>query len=230
MNEIPHDTRINTDGTATDVASMVALMDTQRRSTHSRLVRRYTILLLVWAAAWAIGFGSLWFGRDIGTVGVIPTMVAWIIFGVCIGAAVAWSIVTNLRGPGDGVRGRSQLQSTLYGWSWTIGMVGAWFLVASMQRAGLSTELAALLYPGIFALMTGALYLSGGAVWRSPVQYILGIVMIVVAVVATFIGAPIHFLIYATAGPVAMVVVAVLLLRGVVPHEPRHAESAGVTL
>lgn len=210
------------DDDAADAASMFALMQTQRRSTHRQLIRRYTVLLLVWAVAWGIGFGCLWLGREIGGVALIPTTLAWIIFGVCIAGAVIWSILAGVLSANDGIRGRSQLQGAFYGWSWTIGMVGVWLVSMALQRAGLSPELAALLYPALFVLMTGVLYLSGGALWRSPVQYALGVVMIIVAIAATWIGAPVHYLIYATVGPLAMVIVAILLVRGVLPHEPRR--------
>lgn len=209
----------------TDAAHMFELMQSQRRSTQRKLLRGYTILLLVWAAAWAVGFGALWFGQGVGGADVLPAPVAWSVFGACILGAIIWSIVTGVRSGASGIRGRSQLQGMLYGWSWTISMVGTWLLLMGVQRAGLSTEAAALLYPGAFVLMVGVLYLAGGALWRSPVQYVLGIVMIALVAIATFVGAPYHYLVYAIAGPIAMIVVAVLLARGVLPVEPRR-ESA----
>jgi len=211
-------------GTRADAERMYDLMQSQRRSTQSRLLRGYAVLLVVWAAAWAIGFGALWCGRDIGGVDLLPTPVAWIVFGVCMVAAIVWSIITGIR-TGAGIRGRSRFQGMLYGWSWTISMVGTWLLLVGLQRAGLSDELAALLYPGAFALIVGVLYLAGGALWRAPVQYALGIVIIVVAVAATFAGTPYNFLVYAIAGPIAMVIVAVLLVRGLLPVEPRREQS-----
>ncbi|MFB7893480.1 hypothetical protein ACFC1I_14855 [Microbacterium sp. NPDC056044] len=205
-----------------DAERMFELMQSQRRSTQSRLVRGYTVLLIVWAAAWAIGFGALWFGDGVGGVDVIPAPISWTVFGVCILGAIVWSIVTGIRSGASGIRGRSRLQGMLYGWSWTISMIGTWLLLMGVQRAGLSPEAAALLYPGAFVLMVGVLYLAGGALWRSPVQYALGIVMIAVVVIATFVGDPYHYLVYATAGPLAMIVVAVLMGRGILPLEPRR--------
>lgn len=206
---------------ATTAAEMFAVMQSTRRRTQSRLVRSYTWLLVVWAIAWAVGFTALWLSRGFGGVPLLPGAVGATVFGVSLGAAVVWSIVTGVRSAGSGIRGRSQMQGALYGWSWTIAMVGASLLTAGLERAGLSEELAALLYPGIFILMVGVLYLAGGALWRSYAQYALGIVMIVLAVVATFVGAPYHYLVYATAGPAAMLIGAILLARGILPAEPR---------
>lgn len=205
-----------------DAARMLELIQSQRRSTQRRLLQGYTVLLLVWAAAWAIGFGALWFTDGVGGAAVLPTPVGWTIFGACIVGAIVWSIITGVRSGASGIVGRSRLQGMLYGWSWTISMMGTWLLLVALQRAGMPPSIAALLYPGAFVLMVGVLYLAGGALWRSPVQYVLGIVMIVVVIVATFAGSPLHYLVYATAGPLAMVVVAVLLARGVVPLEPRR--------
>ena len=212
-----------------DAALMFDLMQTQRRRTQSRLVRRYAWLLLVWAAAWGVGFTALWFGRDIGGVPVLPAIVAWIVFAACMVIAIVWSIVTGIRSGNSGIRGRSVLQGTLYGWSWTISMVGAWFLTVGLQRAGLAADVATLLYPALYIFLVGVLYLAGGALWRSIAQYVLGVVMIAVVIVATFIGAPWHFLVYATLGPVAMIVGSFLLWRGILPAEspePRRASAA----
>lgn len=210
-------------GDTVDPAGMLALINTQRRATQSKLVGAYAWLLVAWAAAWAIGFGALWLAEGPGR---LPAVASWIVFGACMAAAIAASIITGVR-TSSGIRGRSQLQGALYGWSWTISMVGAWLLMGGLQRAGLSRELGTLLYPALFVMLVGVLYLAGGALWRSPMQYALGVAMIVVVAVATVVGAPLHYLIYATAGPVAMLIVAVLMLRGVLPHELGSAAEPG---
>lgn len=209
-----------------DPAEMFAVLQSTRRATQSKLTRGYTGLLFVWAGAWFFGFGALWFGTGIGGVDLLPTAAAWITFGGLIAAAIVWSFIVGIRSASSGIRGRSQLQGALYGNSWMISMVGAWLIIAGLQKAGLSQELANLLYPALFVLLVGVLYLAGGALWRSPAQYVLGIVMIVVAIVATFVGTPWHFLIYATVGPAAMVVVAIMMLRGILPAEARGAGDA----
>jgi hypothetical protein len=43
--------------------------------------------------------------------------------------------------------------------------------------------------------------------------------MIATALGASFAGSPTHYLVYATVGPVAMLVVAALMARGVLPSE-----------
>lgn len=217
---------MNEDQQDVDAAEMFAVMQSTRRATQSKLTRGYSGLLFVWAAAWFLGFGALWFGTGIGGVDLLPTAAAWVTFGALIVAAIVWSFIVGVRSASSGIRGRSQLQGALYGNSWMISMIGAWLIIAGLQKAGLTQELADLLYPAVFVFLVGVLYLAGGAVWRSPAQYVLGIVMVVVAVVATFVGAPWHFLIYATVGPAAMVVVAIMMLRGIIPAEARPAGDA----
>ncbi len=210
----------DSDGTPVDPAQMLGLLQEQRRTTQSRLVRSFTWVLVTWAAAWVIGFGTLWASTE-GALGVVPAVVAWPVFGACIAGGIVVSIVAGVRSASSGVHGRSQIQGALYGWSWTIAMIGVWLLGWSVQRAGASAAVLEILYPALFTVTVGILYLSGGTLWRSLVFYILGIVMIVIAVVASFVGAPHHYLVYATGGPVAMLIVAALMARGVLPHEPR---------
>ncbi|WP_235014716.1 hypothetical protein [Microbacterium sp. SLBN-154] len=199
---------------------MLRVMQSQQRMTQSRLVRSYVVLLVVWAAAWAIGFGVLYLSATPDPL--VPAAAAWPVFAACIVVAIVWSITTGVRSASSGIRGASRVQGMLYGWSWTVAMVGASILLAGAQRVGLPADTAAVLYPGMFALVVGILYLGGGALWRSLPQYALGVVFIAVAGIATFLGTPVHYLVYAVVGPIAMLVVAVLLGRGVLPLEPRR--------
>lgn len=196
---------------------MLALMRDQRRATRVRIARRFTVLLVVWAVAWFVGYGALWSGENIGGNPAfrIPDGLAWAIFGTLIVAAIVWSIITGILAGRD-FRGGSRLSGMLYGWSWSVSMTGAGIFTVGLQRVGMSDELAAVLYPGLFGILVGLLYLTGGALERSPAMFSLGGVMIALVVVATFLGTPTHYLLYATAGPAAMVTLAVLQHRGVV--------------
>ena len=70
--------------------------------------------------------------------------------------------------------------------------------------------------------VVGVMYLAGGALWRAVPMFVLGVILIVVAVGATFIGTPTHYLVYATVGPAAMLLVAALMLWG-----PRRVREGG---
>lgn len=208
------------DETSADPAAMLALMQRQQRRTAHWLNRSYATMLITWAAAWIIGFAAIWSAAEGGGNPFfrVPTAPAWIVFGVALVTGAVVSIVVGVRS-GAGVRGPSRLAGALYGWAWSLSMFGAGLLLGAVQRAGADAEVMAVLSPAIFALLVGVLYLAGGALWRSPVQYALGIVMIATAVCASYAGAPMNYLVYATVGPVAMLIVATLMLRGVIPAE-----------
>ncbi len=204
---------MNTTDAGDDPRGMLDLIDSTRRTTIRRLTRRYVLLYVVWAAAWAVGFGALWITQGVGALDVLPTVVGWIVFAASLIIAIVWSAIVGIRAGSDGIRGRSQLQGMLYGFSWTISMIAAALLIAGLQRNGLSQELANVLYPGLYVFLVGVLYLSGGALFRTVPMYIVGALLIVTAVVATFVGAPHHYLVYATIAPAAMLIAAVVMLR-----------------
>jgi len=203
---------------------MLQLIDTTRRTAIRRMTRRYVRLLIVWAVAWAIGFSSLWVTRDVGAFDILSPVVGWTVFAATLVVAIAWSAIVGIRAGSDGIRGRSQLQGALYGFSWSIAMVAAWLLITGLQRNGLSADLAQLIYPGLYVFLVGVLYLSGGALWRAVPMYALGVALIVTAVVATFVGAPTHYLVYATVAPAAMLTVAALMMWG--PLQPSSEVDA----
>lgn len=197
-----------------DPREMLALMDETRRVAVRMMFHRYIGLFVVWAVAWALGFGALYVTTGVGAFDVIPTVAGWIVFGALIVLAIVWSTIVGIGAAGDGIRGRSQLQGMLYGFSWTITMFMAWLLIAGLQHNGLTGDLLQLVYPGVYVFLVGVLYLSGGAVFRAVPMYVLGGILILVAVVATFFGSPTHYLVYATVGPAAMLVVAALMAWG----------------
>ena len=199
---------------------MIALMQQQRRRTAHWANRSYATMLITWAVAWIVGFGAIWSAADGGGNPFfrVPTAPAWIVFGAAIIGGIVVSTVAGIRS-GAGVRGPSRLAGAMYGWAWTLSMIGGGMLVGAAQRAGAGAAVMAVVSPAIFVLLVGVLYLAGGALWRSPVQYALGVVMIGTAVGASYAGAPTNYLVYATVGPVAMLIVAALMLRGILPAE-----------
>lgn len=201
-------------------ADMLDLMRTQRRRTQQWERRTYVVMLVTWAVAWTVGFGALWSAQSTGGNPWfrLPAAASWTTFGLLMAIGILVSIVAGIRSSA-GLRGPSRLSGMLYGWSWTISMIAAGLLLGAIGRMGLPDVTTSVLAPALFALLVGVLYLSGGAIWRSPVQYVLGIVMIATVIAASYAGAPTHYLLYATVGPVAMLAVAIMMARGVLPAE-----------
>lgn len=202
-------------------SEMLALMRDQQRTTRTRLDRALYILLATWALAWLVGFLALWSAEDGGGNPVlrIPTATAFIVFGVLMVIGVIVSAVSGIS-MGRGMRGRSNTAGMLYGFSWSISMIGAWFFAASLLRQVDDPALAPLLMPGMFALTIGVLYMAGAAMSRSKAQFALGAAVVALVVVATALGAPTHYLVYGTVGPLIFITFIVLLRTGVISSEP----------
>ena len=75
----------------------------------------------------------------------------------------------------------------------------------------MDSTLQSLYFPAIYALVAGAMYLMGAALWRSIDQLVLGAVIIVAGTVAPFFGAPTNNLVMAVLGGGAFLVAAVVM-------------------
>lgn len=199
-------------------------MRTQRRRTRSRLDRQYALLLLIWAGAWLIGFLTLWSAADTGgnPWWRVPDAVAWTLFTVVNVAGIVASGVVGTLASQRGIRGRSWLSGLFYGLSWPISIAAAAMFGGAIVRTGASFDTLAVLFPGLFLIMIGMMYLFGAALDRSTIQFVLGVIVIVLAVVGGYAGSPTNYLIYGTLGPAALFIVAILTLRGILPaDDPR---------
>jgi hypothetical protein len=71
---------------------------------------------------------------------------------------------------------------------------------------GLSGELTSLYFPSAYALMCGALYLGGAAIWQDKTQLVIGAVLLALGGAAPFAGAPWNLLLMAVVGGGAFLV------------------------
>ena len=104
---------------------------------------------------------------------------------------------------GAGRRGPSSRIGVLYGISFGLGALTLMLFDMGLVRAGLDDAQASLLFPGTFTLLIGALYLAGSTAARRGIdvaQYVTGVLLLLAVVIATFVGAPHHLLVYAAAG------------------------------
>ena len=220
MNSTPIDADRSGDDTPLEPAAMAALMHEQQQRARRSPARLVQGMLLAWGIAWVVGFLALWSGEQGGNPwfrlsGATP----WIIFGTGIGLAVVTSIALGIR-MGRGTRGPSQISGAMYGWAWSISMVAVWLFGTGLIAQGLPVAFVNLYYSGAFVLVAGVLYLAGAALSRSTAQFALGVTLLVIPVVATFIGAPHHFLVYGLAGGGVMLVFGVLIARSIIAVEP----------
>jgi hypothetical protein len=187
-----------------DPAAMLALVEKQKRAVDLAYLSPVRWLYAVWGVAWAVGFLLLWLAA---TTEWISPSVAGSIFGALIVASIAVSAVVGIR-IGRGIRGASDFQGAVYGMSWTL--LGAAFaaLGVGLMRNGMSGELASLYFPSAYALMAGAMYLAGAALWNERSQLVLGIVLLAVGAVSPFFGGPANNLVMAIGGGGAFLIAA----------------------
>lgn len=184
-----------------DPRGMAELMSAQRSTVQRSQSRGVRIILVGWALAWIVGFLALWSGGDGGNpLFTLPGGLEWWIFGAAIALGIAVSTVTGMR-MGRGVQGGSTTAGKLYGLASAAAFVAMWlFLSALRAHVEIDAATAALLYVGAFVLVAGVIYMVGSAMTRSRAQFLFGLAIAVLAIVATLVGAPHHLLLYAIVG------------------------------
>jgi hypothetical protein len=98
----------------------------------------------------------------------------------------------------------------VYGLSWSLCGTAFAFLGVGLISNGLSFDLASLYFPSAYALMCGAIYLGGAALWRDRGQLIVGIALLAIGAAAPFFGAPGNNLFLALAAGVTFLAASVV--------------------
>lgn len=171
-------------------------------------------ILAVWGVAWTVGFLALWSGYEGGNPWFqLPLAVAGTVFGVLIVGSIVISAVIGMR-LNRGVRGPSNFSGAVYGIAWPVVSLGAYLIGVALAVNGMDRELQSLFFPAIYALVAGAMYLMGAALWRSVDQLVLGAVIIVAGTVAPFFGAPTNNLVMALLGGGSFLIAALVMQLG----------------
>ncbi|GAB3297971.1 hypothetical protein EK0264_16505 [Epidermidibacterium keratini] len=202
-------------------AEAVALIDKERAHASRRELRSTAAIVAVWGVVWLVGYLAVWSGADGGNPWfTLPDGVQWWILGGLVIAGIVVSATLGIT-MGSGHRGPSNRVGALYGISFALGTLVLMLFDIGLVRAGLDATQASLLFPGTFTLLIGALYLAGSTAGRRGVdidQYGAGVALLIAVVIATFVGAPHHLLVYAAAGFVFFVGAWILLRRGQQPR------------
>jgi hypothetical protein len=205
----PHETPIDAVTGATDseeppsAADALAIIEQERSRTAAGLTPNLALLYGAWGLAWLAGFG-ISYVTDADILHLSPG-VAITVVAATFALAVVISIVQGVRA-GRGVRGPSERTGAMYGFSWMIAFIGMGLLLAGIS---MPEEIASVIYPAAFVLLTGAMYLFGGTLWNDRIQYALGTWLIVVAAASTFIGHPGNYLALAIGGAGGLLAIAV---------------------
>lgn len=201
-------TRLSGDDVPADPREALALLSAERERTHRALEPDVRLLYGVWGAAWLLGFLALWTATTDRLP--LPVPVAGATFGALLVLAMVVTGVHIARRT-VGVRGDSSTVGAMYGWAWFLGFGALVAIMTGVQRSGVPDGTTALLWPVLSGLVTGLLYLGGGALWRDRVQYGLGLWIIVSSAAGAVAGFPAVHLVMALAGGGGFLVAATVL-------------------
>lgn len=170
-----------------DPREALGMIDAEGRRTRAALDVRLPWQLTAWGLAWLIGFGVMWLDVRGQSPYRGPGVASGLTFGILMLAAMTVTAMVIARGTA-GLGGRAQRAGSRVGLAWGLGWAGYFCFAGSLIRIGLSPEALAVLFSGGSMFLTGLIYLISGAVWDDPVQTRLGIWLIPVAVVGSFLG------------------------------------------
>jgi hypothetical protein len=195
-------------------AQMLALLESERQRAAAALSPDPRLLFGVWGAAWFVGFLSMWASASAAAPVRPDGAVAGTLFAVLLVAAAVVTGVHIARRTG-GVQGASSRVGAMYGWTWFVAFAALFAVMAGAYRQGLGGGTEAVLWSGLSALVVGALYMAGGAIWQDTVQFALGLWIVLSGAAGALAGFPSVFLVMALAGGGGFLVVAAwFALRG----------------
>lgn len=168
-------------------------------------------MYVLWGAAWSLGATALYLATDGGPGPWWSMTTALIVVGIVVAGASTLSARQGVRA-GRGLEGHSTVQGTMYGFSWLLGLGGGVAVAVLLDRAtgGVAT---ATVWTASLGLVVALLFVTGGAVWREPVQYGFGIWLLVVTLVALAVGTPHHLAVLAIGGGGGLLATAPIVRR-----------------
>ncbi|WP_199424785.1 hypothetical protein [Actinotalea solisilvae] len=171
-----------------DPAAGAAILAEQRARVRSATDVDGRVLFGAWGVAWVLGFGALWLAasRDDPPFSYGVALVVFAALLVAAMAVTGWHLAARTAG----VHGASAVQGAMYGWTWFVAFAGIFALSVALGRAGASPAVVTTVMTLVPALVVGAMYMAGGAIWGDRPQFVLGAVIGVVTVVAAFVGLP----------------------------------------
>lgn len=199
---MPDDEALNTevrDDDPLDLAASAALIEAQRARVAAATDIDGRLLFGVWGFSWFLGFGVLFaVSLDRPLLGW-PQWVAGALFA---GLLVVSMVITavHIARRTAGVGGGSAESGAMYGWSWGLSFSCVGALGFGLARADASPEIQQLVMTVVPALVVGALYMAGAAIWRSRTQFLLGAWIIAVTIVAAVAGPPMTLAVMSVAG------------------------------
>lgn len=190
-------------------AEMLDLAARQQRRVGAQRGAEVPLLLMGWGIAWAAGFLSLFAEASSRERSGPPSIGVVIAVAALFVGAVALSGFVGARA-GRGTRGTRAAAVTgiVYGNLWWVGIAAIALVGLGLRSAGLPAGLLWVLYPVLFTVYCGVMFVAGGLLWPAPPMIALGGWMLLVGVSGAFVAAPGHLLFLGVAGGGGLVAVA----------------------
>lgn len=202
-----------------DPAALLALIGEQESRTVQALSVDGGLLYLAWGIALTLGHATMFLSAPGHALNVLP---GWMGGATMALALVAAGVITgmHIRRASIGLAGPTQRQAMRWGWSWAVLFFGAQLMGSALARHGADDTVLTLYFTCLPGLITGAMYMAGGALWFERPMFRLGVWLILVFGAAALAGTPWVFLVLTiTAGP-ALILVGVSKRRGVARAGP----------
>ncbi|MDO5053088.1 MAG: hypothetical protein Q4E05_09390 [Pseudoclavibacter sp.] len=199
---------------AQDLAEMAELIRQERKRLLAAQIGPVRLLNLVWGLVYLLGGLVVWAAHPEGAarhgLPALPQS-SWIVAAGLLVLGVVGSVTLSVR-MGTGRRGPSASAGAMYGWSWSIAMLGTWLYGQALARgSGLGAGLLGELYPTSFLFTAAVVYLVGAAVWRSGWQFAQGATLIAVTILGAAAGVPDVYLVLGALGGGCLLVFTLLL-------------------
>ncbi|GAA0941980.1 hypothetical protein [Nonomuraea longicatena] len=171
-------------------------------SQQALAIRRFTpdplLAFSSWGVAWLVGFGAFFLRHGLDGQAIVPiplpVAIAVLMSSLMIaGGCMAYALHRS----GGQIRGRSAQLGIVYGLSWAVGMICANMIAARFVSAIQDEALISLLFAATAMLVTGLLYIAGGALFDSWAFTGLGVWVSAVNLVGAMIGPGWHALLVA---------------------------------
>lgn len=204
-----------------DPRAALAAITATESTTRKALGPDVTVLYLVWALAYFVGYGLLHAATRQWIA--LPYSAALLIGAVLLLAAIVFSAVLGIRS-GTQVRGDSRFAGMAYGFSWMGGF--ATLATLSIAIANLLPDAAPAtvgwIINAVAILVVGLMYMAGAAVFQDRPMFILGMCFTVLNVAGLLAGPALFMAIFAIGGPVLFIAAA--LFNRSREANPRTAE------
>lgn len=187
-----------TDEREPSLPEMLAIAERYGDDAARRLEPDERVLYGAWGSAWLLGFLALWLtaGEDPRVDAARPA--GWLFAGLMVAAVVVTIVHVSRRV--SGLHGPSVEMGRRYSAAWSVAFVTYGLVLAGLERAGATGEVADLVPPLLACFIVAMLYMAGGAVFGDRLQFRIGVWISLCVGAGAVAGAPAHFLVLGLGG------------------------------